>query len=451
MVVFDFHRLLPDGPIFPCAADHIHPLHTPDEFYGNIKDGIRNAKRRIVLSSLYLGEGEVELVECVRNRLEKSAEAKEDLKFHILIDFLRGTRKNAHGRSSVSLLQPLASAFPDRTQISLFQFPGGTALLSKCLPNRIREVVGLMHMKVYIFDDDVIISGANLSSDYFNNRQDRYIKFQNSPELAEYLKSFTDLISSFSHKLDPSSDNFVALNPISSAGISNALKGFLKNSKWSIGDCKPSDTYVLPYFQIRRLGVADEEKIMRQLITSTDFECHKRSASLTLSSPYLNLEKDYEARLAKAKLPLTLIAASPEANGFFTAKGAARHIPMAYTARTMRLLRYMERWRRKHFDYLEYYRKGWTYHAKGVWIAMDGQWGLTAIGSSNFGLRSTRRDLEAQVLVVTNNSGLQERMKNECLALKAHSKRTTLSHLMAPSRRPSYFMRGLSRAISTFL
>ena len=40
----------------------------------------------------------------------------------------------------------------------------------KVLPQRWNEVVGLQHCKVYIFDDSVIVSGANLSSDYFTNR-----------------------------------------------------------------------------------------------------------------------------------------------------------------------------------------------------------------------------------------------------------------------------------------
>ena len=32
-------------------------------------------------------------------------------------------------------------------------------------------IIGLQHCKIYIFDDSVIISGANLSHDYFTNRQ----------------------------------------------------------------------------------------------------------------------------------------------------------------------------------------------------------------------------------------------------------------------------------------
>ncbi|KAI9577380.1 hypothetical protein GQX74_013623 [Glossina fuscipes] len=43
------------------------------------------------------------------------------------------------------------------------------------IPPRWNELLGLQHMKIYLFDDAVLISGANLSNDYFTNRQDRYI------------------------------------------------------------------------------------------------------------------------------------------------------------------------------------------------------------------------------------------------------------------------------------
>ena len=36
--------------------------------------------------------------------------------------------------------------------------------------NPLREIFGVHHMKYYIFDNDVIITGANLSEDYFTTR-----------------------------------------------------------------------------------------------------------------------------------------------------------------------------------------------------------------------------------------------------------------------------------------
>lgn len=43
----------------------------------------------------------------------------------------------------------------------------------RLLPPRVREVVGVMHMKAFVFDDSLLLSGANLSNSYFTNRQVR--------------------------------------------------------------------------------------------------------------------------------------------------------------------------------------------------------------------------------------------------------------------------------------
>jgi CDP-diacylglycerol---glycerol-3-phosphate 3-phosphatidyltransferase len=55
---------------------------------------------------------------------------------------------------------------------------------------------------VYIFDDTLIISGANLSADYFENRQDRYVLVENCPDLADYYEQLVDTIADFSLRMD---------------------------------------------------------------------------------------------------------------------------------------------------------------------------------------------------------------------------------------------------------
>jgi CDP-diacylglycerol--glycerol-3-phosphate 3-phosphatidyltransferase len=80
------------------------------------------------------------------------------LKVEILIDALRGTRSKG-GHSSVSLLQPLVKEFGSRASISLYHTPTLGVAAKAVLPDRFREAFGLQHMKVYLFDDDLILSG----------------------------------------------------------------------------------------------------------------------------------------------------------------------------------------------------------------------------------------------------------------------------------------------------
>ena len=59
----------------------------------------------------------------------------------------------------------------------------------RLLPPRVSEVVGVCHLKAYIFDDDIMISGANLSNTYFSTRQDRYFLIRNTKLLSQHIRS----------------------------------------------------------------------------------------------------------------------------------------------------------------------------------------------------------------------------------------------------------------------
>lgn len=70
-------------------------------------------------------------------------------------------------------------------------------LVTQFLPPRWNEVLSVYHIKSYIFDDNMIISGANLSNDYFTSRIDRYVLFENCPELINYYNEFFSLLSGY--------------------------------------------------------------------------------------------------------------------------------------------------------------------------------------------------------------------------------------------------------------
>ena len=55
------------APCFEFQEGEIEVLTTPEEFYNTIKGKILSAKRRIFLSTLYIGKEETELVQCSRS------------------------------------------------------------------------------------------------------------------------------------------------------------------------------------------------------------------------------------------------------------------------------------------------------------------------------------------------------------------------------------------------
>lgn len=70
----------------------------------------------------------------------------------------------------------------------------------------IREIFGVHHIKAHVFDDNVLITGANLSEDYFTDRQDRCMVIQDCAPLAHYLDDLINLLADHSYLINDSGD-----------------------------------------------------------------------------------------------------------------------------------------------------------------------------------------------------------------------------------------------------
>lgn len=77
---------------------------------------------------------------------------------------------------------------------------------------------------------------------------------------------------------------------------------------------------------------------------------------------------------------------------------------------------------------------------------------LTLVGSSNYGLRSATRDLEASVLVTTVSKGLRAALQEEVLQIRDHAVDRVDAALFArPDRRVPWGVPYAARAIETML
>ena len=96
------------------------------------------------------------------NQAVKSSNGK--VKVTVLLDHMRGTRGE---RNSKSMLEPLLQGkWSDSCRIFLYHTPKLRGLLKRIIPHRFNELIGLQHMKLYIFDDTLIISGYVLHQRY---------------------------------------------------------------------------------------------------------------------------------------------------------------------------------------------------------------------------------------------------------------------------------------------
>lgn len=182
------------------------------------------------------------------------------------------------------------------------------------------------------------------------------------------------------------------------------------------------------------------------------------STSWTFTAGYFNMTPWMRSLLLSTNPRRgTVVAASPQANGFYGSAGVSGMLPAAYTLLARRFLQAVRdaglaerirllEWRRGTVGEPE----GWTYHAKGFWVTLPeennkqvedpatttssssttetttppppaeadaetegGGPSIAIIGSSNYTKRSYELDLEAGALIVTGDAGLRRRLGEE--------------------------------------
>ncbi len=76
------------------------------------------------------------------------------LMFHTRPRLISGKKKNSR-----TLLLPLLQEAENRTHVALYHTPELRGFRKWLLPEKFNETIGVQHMKVYLFDDNLIISG----------------------------------------------------------------------------------------------------------------------------------------------------------------------------------------------------------------------------------------------------------------------------------------------------
>ncbi|KAI1815027.1 hypothetical protein GGS20DRAFT_576486 [Poronia punctata] len=456
------------APSFRINGSQIQIIRSPADFYETLKSKIRHAKKQIFLSTLYIGKSEKELASLPSTRtvaLRNNAE----LKLSILTDALRGTRE-APDPSCASLLAPLITEFgPDRVEIRMYHTPNLTGLRKKHIPKRINEGWGLQHMKLYGIDDEIIMSGANLSNDYFTNRQDRYHLFT-SKDVTQYFWNLYKGVASLSFVVEPTQEaagfrlHWPSTNPAPSPleqptqCISKATEIISKlisinraqDSPQKIeGDEKssPKDTTVYMLGQLSQLmrpNTSTELPVVTHIL-KTLAKPEYSSSSWTFTAGYFNPDPSLRnLLLSTASHGNTIITAHPHANGFYGSKGVSGLLPGAYTYLARRFLREIHQRKRDDAIVLKEWRRGmvsepegWTYHAKGLWVTLPNEEepSMSIIGSSNYTKRSYTHDLEAGALVVTENEDLKKRLGAEQRWLQDFAKPVSLDDFATNERR----------------
>ncbi|KAG2743659.1 hypothetical protein P692DRAFT_20810096 [Suillus brevipes Sb2] len=429
-------RLAKKQPSFRVASKDVRVLSQPSEFYTNLLNIIRRARRRIFLSSLYIGFSETELI----NALDDALRSNPGLHLYLNLDYNRSTRPGPS--SPILSLLPLLRNHEHRVHISLFRSPKLSATMAKIVPPRFNEGWGTWHAKIYGSDDEVMISGANLNKAYFSNRQDRYLHFSAQPAFADYCFSFLQTVSGFSYRVlaTPSGpalhweDTSVLPWQIQSKA-ERVLSQFQMNhllssvsSTSSEDQANPSDVVIFPVIQAGQFNIREEEDTLSMLfdhLASRD-DCLDQEPVMNLTSGYFGLSKEYQDLILKSNVGCSIIAASPKANGFYGSGGLSGLIPEGYTLLEKRFMSAVRAASRlsnvldhHNITLKEWERDGWTYHAKGIWLSpsMDSLPVLTLFGSTNLNSRSANLDTELSFVMATSSDDLRQELQEEIQGL----------------------------------
>ncbi|CDS00053.1 hypothetical protein [Sporisorium scitamineum] len=368
-------------------------------------------------------------------------------------------------------------------------------------------------MKIYGFDNDIVLSGANLSRDYFTNRRDRYLLIEDHEDIANYLHSLVQLVGQFSFKLEAGVDKNVTeaeqtnpgwkliwdggkgstpplsrqtgMQPYPESGWTEAASAAVEEftRQWHSRSLVPranlssnekdADTLLLPLLQMGPLKIRQETCAIPQIVDlALDTPSKEgRLPMLALTSGYFSLYQPYKKLLLRAKSAksaiVKVICAAPEANGFFQSKGVSGWIPEAYTwyeyqfwsalRRSNRLLKQDGRdVEEGGVEIREWKKDGWTYHAKGVWYyppsAEEAAPTMVHVGSSNYGSRSADLDLECTFLISTRSKKLSQKFKEEYAILEQDAKDLVDGELFQrPDRRVRRRVRIASRILKGML
>lgn len=332
------------APRFELKSGQIDILDDPKIFYSTLKDKISKAKTRVFLSSLYIGKTQHDLMDSLADALSR----EPNLTVDILVDCIRSTR-DLPKHSSASLLSELVRQFGnDRVNVRLYHTPNLNGWEAKLVPKRFNEIYGLQHMKIYGIDDEVILSGANLSQDYFVNRQDRYWVFKDK-YLANYYHRVQSTVGKLSYKLISSNNkigfhldwptgNFTSQPHMNvdqfikdaTRYLVPVLKSKVENE---ISEVDPLDTeiktIVYPVSSFTPLLKSDQSTELLAINRILALLDEKR-AHFTLTAGYFNVFPSIWSRLTHARCSGDVIIASPESNSFYQSGGISKYLPNAY-------------------------------------------------------------------------------------------------------------------------
>ena len=421
----------------------------PGEYYQHLRESVRRSSRNIVLSALYLGNGPLE--SALLDDLQAALSQHKELQVTLLLDYHRSNRVDAHpDQHSLQRMRRINEAYPHRFKVYLYRVPQ-TAFATKIIElflnifqknSVIHEVLGVYHCKYCIFDDQVVVTGANLSNEYFTNRQDRYYCIDHKAtshvtndigNMHRFLTSFTTIIKEFSYSINGNST--IPPKRSEHKQMRQQLEELLISYKQEKieNNYDKNHTIFIPCIQHAQLNVTGESTNILSLLDQLDILFHNKTPyELLLTSAYPSFMPSMVSSIIslvrrQVLSQVVLLIPTESTHGFHKATGIKALIPKMHKEAINEVVNKLTSSNGESSLRIQYYnRPQWSYHAKGIWLLspLDKTLSLpffTYIGSSNFGQRSWERDLELGFMIISNHIPVRTKIANEINHLYKHT------------------------------
>lgn len=408
-----YRNLLQRLPALSVNADHVRVLHSAADFKSRLLELIATAQQRICLVALYLQDDDAGRE--ILTALYEAKQANPALDVRLYVDFHRAQR-GLIGHKGQGGNHCMYQEFAERYEHPVTIYG---------VPVKGRELLGVLHLKGFIFDDTLLYSGASINDIYLHQngryRFDRYHEITHAG-LAGAMLDYIDRL--FAH--NPAVPALNQPEIPTARRLRQAIRQFrqqLRRGQYQF-EQQPRQTGEISVTPLAGLGKRGNKlnQAIRTLVRGTQ-------ERLFICTPYFNLPKslarDIRAQLKKGR-EVTLVIGDKTANDFYIPPDQPFRtiggLPYLYEANLRRFARANQTFiYQGKLNIMLWCHDHNSYHLKGLFVDDD----LAMITGNNLNPRAWGLDLENGLLLQDPEHQLQTAFNDEKANILQHCRRLT--------------------------
>ncbi len=384
-------------------------LFSAKQFRTRLIEAIRQAKQRIHLVALYLEDDDAGRE--ILTELYQAKQRNPELEVNVCVDWHRAQRGligAAPGETNASMYKAFADQYEHKVPVY-------------GVPVRGREVFGVLHLKGFIIDDQVIYSGASLNNIYLNYqdryRFDRYHVLHN-PALADSMARFVQ-----SELIDhPAVNNLACPRKPDTKEIKIDIRQLRASLAKAAYQFKPQSVGPDQVAVTPLVGVGKKRNKLNQGINQL---LAMAQNEIFICTPYFNFPRSVAKEVKKAirrGVKVTIVVGDKTANDFYIAPEqefkTIGGLPYLYERNLRQFAKANEASiaSRKLSIHLWKHDEN-SFHLKGIWI--DKRYML--LTGNNLNPRAWKLDLENALLIQDHYHHLCEQFEQEMANILQHT------------------------------